>query len=275
MSTCSAFVSRRYATAKEFIDNCASSLIKTRATQANHPLAAPYARLRTPSPSPDTSEEWFISIIPESLGGDVHSPDILFTLTVMDIHPGVLACSIDPKELPKVYIETAMQALVYVAIGASLSPSRLTSILAPTSLGYPFADAWAELHHITRKETPIMHMAQSYITRDTIRPVVRPNLENLDLDYVTEEETNTAAALIVEFTRTSPRSLNWEAALKSAKALIKDKELTRATIHGKMLAYVKITRRTPGVKAIANVYTKPEARGKGLAEALVRFTVDS
>jgi GNAT superfamily N-acetyltransferase len=272
MSARSAFVSRRYTTAKEFIDNCASSLIKTRATQANHPLAAPYDRLRTPS---GTSEEWLISIVPESSGVSMHSPDIIFTLTVMDIHPGFLACSIDPKDLPKVFITTAMQALVHAAIEANLSPSRLSSVLAPTSLGYPFADEWAAMHHITRKETPILHLAQSYITRDTMRPGVKPDLENFDLDYVTEEETESAAVLIVEFTRTSPRSLNWEAALKLAKALIKDRELTRATIDGKMLAYVKIARRTPGVKAIANVYTKPEARGKGLAEALVRFTVHS
>jgi hypothetical protein len=269
----SGFVSRRYKTAKEYIDNCAPSLIKTRPTQANLALASPYASIKTPTPS--DIEEWWISLSPDSTSQSVHDADVLFTFTVMGTWPGVLACSVDPKDLPVEYLKDAMRAMVHAAREANLSASRLYSICAPTSLGNPFADVWAEVHKLTRKTTPIMHMHHSFVTKETLRPAVRPKVDGVDLGSVTEEEIGTAAALIADFTRDSPHPTSLETALKSVERYVKDGEIYRALVDGHMKAYVVITRWSPGVKAIANVYTSPDTRGKGLAEALVRYTVES
>jgi GNAT superfamily N-acetyltransferase len=272
-STQFGFTSRRYKTAKEFIDNCAPSLIKTRPTHANLALASSYAAAKSDTPS--TVEEWWISLSPESSSQSVHSADVLFTFTAMATWPGVLACSVDPKDLPAEYLKDAMKAMVHTANDANLSASRLTSICGPAALGNPFADAWAEAHQIMRKAKPIMHIYHSFVTKDTLRPAVQPKVDGVELGHVTEMEMESAAVLIVDFTRNSPHPISLENARKSMGKHVQGGELYRALVDGKMKAYVFITRPTPGVKAIAHVYTAPDARGKGLAEALVRHTVES
>jgi predicted GNAT family acetyltransferase len=84
-----------------------------------------------------------------------------------------------------------------------------------------------------------------------------------------------AALLLVEFNQNMPRKVTMVNARQLVKKSVEDKQMYRAVIDGQMKAFVVVARHTPGAKAVSNVYTAPAARGKGLAETLVRYTVKS
>jgi hypothetical protein len=262
------FTAQTFSTAREFIDACAAPLLETRPTHANLALATSYdiAKEEASSTSSDT-KHWWLAVSPTSHDS---TPKLLFTLAVLKTYPGVLACSVDPKSLSSEVIDGAMQALVSAANAASLPPTRLSSINGPKALGDPFADNWAASHNLTRMQKPIMHIYHSFVSTGTLRPAVRPKVANVTLGKVTIEELDVAGDMLVKFTLGKPHEWDFAAARRVAEGIINSGGMFGVWVDGNLKGYVAVTRPTPGVKAISQVFTYEDARGKGLAELVVR-----
>jgi hypothetical protein len=259
------FTTQTYATAQEFLDACAPALEETRATNANLPISTSYVAAKSDTPS--TTKEWWISVSSPSPSDPAKTA--LFTLTVLGTFPGGIASSVDPKSLTPEFIKAAMQALVSAADAEELPVPRLSSVTAPRALAEPFSDAWASAHNLKPLEKPLVTFYHALATKDTLRPPVRPKLDNVTTGKVRMDELDIAGEMLVRFSYELPRQWSLESAKKFAAAKIEEGALYAARVDGELKSIAALTRPTPGVKAIAQVFTDENTRGKGWQSSLL------
>jgi ribosomal protein S18 acetylase RimI-like enzyme len=209
---------------------------------------------------------------PESNGSPPSDP--LFILSLLSPWPGVLGSSVEPHELDRAILLDAISTLVNAAIGAGVTPQRLTSIIGPKVLVDPFMDAWDTAASVKRSPKPVLHMYLAHVERATLRPPTRASPADVTLGQCTLEDLDVVAVMCERFAATTPHPLDTRVAFAHAKMILEAKQLYGARINGQLRCIVCVTRPTPGNMAISKVWTEPEARGKGLAEALVRYAVE-
>jgi hypothetical protein len=102
---------------------------------------------------------------------------------------------------------------------------------------------------------------------------VRPSVDNVTSGKVRTDELDTAGDMLVRFSADYPRPWSLEFAKEYAATKIKEEALYAARVDGQLKALATITRPTPSVKALAQVFTDENTRGKGLAEVATREAV--
>jgi hypothetical protein len=269
----------RHSMARSYLDACEAALLKTRPTQANLSiLSARYIAASEIDSSDPTSESerkhFFYTITLDQASPDGGSIILAFAQT--HPFPAVLGTSVDPSIIPQDVIKGAMKAFVDACILDGLSVAHLQSTVGPKAFAESFAHAWAVAYHLEQKKEPILHMYNTYVTKDTLRPSVRPKLNNrITLGKVQIEELNAAAVLVHQYNlEEQPRNHTIEASTTSAKGYIDAGEMFGIWDGGELRGFAVLTRPTPGVKAFAYVYTAPKMRGQGLAEAVVRYACE-
>jgi hypothetical protein len=264
------FTIQTFSTAQEFLDTCTPALEETRATNANFPIAPSYTAAANSDASSKTKQWWLAVSSPSPCDAGKIA---LFTFTILGTLPGGLASSLDPKTLSPEYINSAMQALVSAANAAELPVQRLHSISGPRALAEPFVDAWAGAHDLNPLSTPLMYSYHTFVTKDTLRPPVRPSVDNVTSGKVRTDELDIAGDMLVRFSADYPRPWSLEFAKEYAATKIEEEALYAARVDGQLKALATITRPTPSVKALAQVFTDENTRGKGLAEVVTREAV--
>jgi hypothetical protein len=262
------FTTQTFSTAQEYLDACAPALEETRATSANLHIASAYTAAKA-GPNPDDPRQWWLAVSAPSNAGNA-----LFTLTVLGTLPGGLCSSVDPKRLGTDYVKAAMQALADLAQAEGLLVSRLFSVCAPRALAAPFVDAWAAMHNLTPRAEPVMHMYHSRVTKNTLRPPIRPKVSDVRINMATMDDLDAVADMLVLFSHELPSSWDIDHAKKFAAWKIEEGVLFTARVSGELKAIAATARPTPGVKAVSQVFTDPACRGKGLAELITREVVD-
>lgn len=156
-----------------------------------------------------------------------------------------------------------------------ISPARAFGVIGPKALSVTFADAWAATYGLPTE--PVMYFAMTHVTRTTLRPSTRALPVNVVLGLCTPADLDIAADMCERATHPMdepvPPPLDAAAARLQANKLIEGQHLYGAWVDGVLRTLVSITRETPLVRAVSKVYTAPEVRGQGLAEALVRHAI--
>jgi hypothetical protein len=282
----SAYTVVKHDRAQSFLQACEAALLRTRPTQANVTLtnakhvAATEATLTpsTPSASVNTKPLLYTITIdhPILLQSSSDAFPLVFALSRSNAQSAVLASSASPSELTPEVVKGTMNAFVGACLSDGLSGTQLLSTFGPRALVDAFAHAWVEANKLTLKDNPLMHMYNTYVTKETLRPSVRPQVDsNVTLRKVKIEELEVAAELLLQFYFETGRCTHTlEIAMSAAKQFIDDEEMFGVWVNGALKGFSVATRPTPGVMAIAHVYTDPDTRGKGLAEIIVRYTCE-
>ncbi|KAH9917705.1 uncharacterized protein B0H18DRAFT_1033474 [Fomitopsis serialis] len=252
--------------ASDFLVACAPALIATRSISANFALTTTYALAERPAEldvSAVTEDLWFSA---RSAGDDDPSD-----------HAGRLASSVDPRTLPTSHIDAAMRQLVQAAEDANVPGTRIFGVIGPKALCEPFASVWGSVYGLRPKL--VMDFALAHVTRSTLRRPIRSLAPNVKFDICSPADLDVAAAMCECATHPMdepvPPPLDAAAARAHAKKLIDGRCLYGARVDGALRSLVSITRETPGVRAVSKAYTDPEVRGQGIAEALVRYALES
>ena len=123
----------------------------------------------------------------------------------------------------------------------------------------------------------VLDFALAHVTRATLRPSSRALPANVALGLCTVADLDAAAGMCERATHPmdepAPPPLSAAAARAHAEKLVRGMHLYGAWVDGVLRTLVAVTRETPLVRAVSKVYTAPEARGQGLAEALVRYAI--
>jgi hypothetical protein len=273
----------KHDTARSYLDVCEAALLKTRPTQANLPILSArqmaVAESTTTTPAAATDNKAFfytITLRQAALRSSSDDSPIVLTLAHVYPYPAVLGSSLDPSIFSPDIIKGALKAFADALVSDGLSATRLPCTTGPRLLVDAFADAWAKMHNLEHRDKPILHMYNTYVTKETLRPPVRPNTDNsISLGKIKMEELNIAANLLLKFfIEALPRNHNIEAATGAAKRYISAGEMFGIWVNGALKGLSVLTRPTPGVMAVAHVFTDPETRGKGLAELVVRYSCE-
>jgi hypothetical protein len=273
----------KHVTARSYLDACEAALLETRPTQSNLAiLSARYmvaAESATTDPAPAPANKAFlytITLDQATLPSPSSEFPIVLTLTHVYPYPAALGSSVDPSIISPGIINGAMKAFADALVSDGLSATRLPSATGPRLLADAFANAWATLHNLEHRDEPILHMYNTYVTKETLRPPVRPNTDNsIILGKVKMEELDVAANLLLKFyIEVLPRNHSIEAATGAAKRYISAGEMIGIWVNGALKGVSVLARPTPGVMAVGHVFTDPETRGKGLAELVVRYSCE-
>lgn len=253
-----------YKSPQKFLDACGSSLLATRDAPANLPLASTF-RLASERPGQDSDDSTWISLTMTRKDGS----SALFAITAVGVYPCVLASSVDPAQLELAERVEAMGKLATELRTAGLLPTRVSALVGPRVLAEPFADAWAELNGIGRKEQPLLHMFLSFVTPDTLRPFTK-EISGVVVGPAQESNVDELGRMFEAFTAGRSHPMSKEAARGYAATLVQSGQLVSGLVNGRLAGLTTATRPSPGVRAISTVWTDEFARGKGLAEAMVR-----
>lgn len=267
-------------TAGTFLDACGQELMKRRSISANFALTTSFELVSQQDSGQkdevrvDSRDIWLSA---STTNADrPHDTVPVYAIAIVGKHAGRLASSIDPVELPPSQVADAMRLLVDAVNDAGVPGSRIFGVIGPKALCVPFADAWAATYGLQPK--PVIDFAIAHVTRATLRPSSRALPENVTLGLCTLADLDVAAEMCERATHPMdepvPPPLDAAAARAHAKKLIEGKHLYGAWVDGVLRTLVSITRETPLVRAVSKVYTAPEARGRGLAEDLVRFAIE-
>jgi hypothetical protein len=262
-----AFTIQTFASAQEFLDACAPVLEETRAANANMPIASSYVAANA-GVSPTASKNWWIAA-----SAPYNTGSALFVFTLVGPFAG-LAASVDPKLLDTEYIDAAMHAIAHAAKAADLPVARMVSINGPRPLSSSFNEAWGAANGLKPKQEPVLLMNLAVLTKETLQPPVRAKPDNVTLDMVGMDDLETAGRMLVSYSEALPRCWTLENAKKMAHAKIEEGAFFAARVDGELKAFAMTTRPMPTVKAIAQVFTDEDARGKGLADLITREAVN-
>jgi hypothetical protein len=196
------FTSQRFSTAQEFLDECAPALLATRSTQANLALSSSYSIAgESIASSLPENPQWWLAVSLNDPSEESVTPLPLFAIIIVKTYPGVFACSNDPKSLSEKVIRGAMLGLIQAAVDIPIS--WLSSIFGPKALSVLFAGLWASSRNLQPVEKPLLHAYQTFLTKESLRPPVRPGSENITVGRVPMDEINVAADMFVKFTQDS------------------------------------------------------------------------
>jgi hypothetical protein len=272
-------VSQVVHSAQTVMDNFAPALTRTRAAAANLALAGAAAVVKAlpAEPSPTHTNLW-IAVSPAppapTASEDQAAPsELLFLLSVVGPFPGVLSCSEDPLALDPSLLMDSAHALVDAARGAGVTPQRLTAVVGPVKLLDSFMSAWGAAHGLVRAAKPLMHFYLAHVEPETLRPPTRPAPADVEVGLCTAADVDVAEVMCERFTALTAHPLDAVAARRHAQALVDSHSLFGACVGGELRCIVAVMRPTPGVKAVSKVWSDPEARGRGLAELVVRHAV--
>lgn len=255
-----------YKSPDKFLDACASSLLATREVAANLALASTYA-LAAERPSQECEDNIWLSI---TAPDEPDVPKLVLTLSIVGkLFPAALASSLDPHNLAPSVLEEATTALASAVDAIGLPTARLTAVVGPRALADPFVDAWAALRGLKRNPKPLLHMYLSFVTSATLRAPIREPT-NMHVGLAQLQDLDEISRMCHAFAARGSHPMTEQMAASHAKSLIDGGQLYACTVDGELLGITAATRPTPGVRAISKVWTNEVARGKGIAEAMVR-----
>jgi hypothetical protein len=260
----SSFTPHAFIEAGAFLSSCAPHLLATRDVSANLAIASAYTLADKPKDTNDKSVWFGVSSSPT-----INETKELVTLSVAGTWPCVLASSVSPSVIDTT---SAMEALVKALDDHNVPTRRVSTVVGPRALADPFVKAWSAARDIQRKEKPLMHFYLTYVTPELLKPAIRESVSGLEVRLGVEADAAAAGPIIHKFTALGSHPLTEEAALASVKNEIAGGGLYVASLDGTLVGVTCAIRSSPGVRAISRVYTQENVRGKGIAEAMVRYT---
>jgi len=170
-----------------------------------------------------------------------------------------------------------------IALGAQLlaellstiiQPSLVDKVLGPATAVNAFVDAWVnrmETQGIRlKKPDPYFLSRACYATRSTLPPPSAAFADHQVSLASGPETIESLVPLFVEFMRLGPHPVTPEIGHTIMREAVEAQRIWFCRFQGVVAGYILLGRITPRTIAIRNVFTLPDHRRKGIAEALVR-----
>ncbi|KAI0078120.1 hypothetical protein K474DRAFT_1660750 [Panus rudis PR-1116 ss-1] len=173
-------------------------------------------------------------------------------------------------------IEIACQLLTDF-LPTIVDPKTVDKIIGPAILVKPFFDIWVSqmaarglhLKIVDHFREEFQDSRTTYATRETLPPP-SPAFASYNVFKASEDDIIALAHLYVEFTKGAPMPATFEQGLNAMGDGVKIGRVWCCKVDGKIAGYILVGRTTPRTIAIRNVYTSPDYRRRGIAEAMVR-----
>jgi hypothetical protein len=257
------FTSQRFSGPRDFLAANADALLETRALSANLPLNGAYKAV-TEGLAVDPNHIWLA--VYTTLPDGRH---LVFGCIVGGLPLAALVSSIDPNRLGEDVLASGMDALAATLDETDAPTSRFATALGPRSLVEPFVRSFSAQRALTVSNKLHFHMYLSAVTPRTLKAATRV-IDGLDIFLGEQSDVEAVARMWHALSALGPHPSPLEYARTQARQHIGEGCLWVGMHDGRVACFVASSRPTPGMRAISSVYTDERARGKGIAEAVIR-----
>ncbi|EJD03786.1 uncharacterized protein FOMMEDRAFT_133168 [Fomitiporia mediterranea MF3/22] len=174
----------------------------------------------------------------------------------------------DDKLAPRLeLLQDALQSIV--------DRRRVFSVFGRTDLVTAFKRCWTSNTGATDEPKPFYTALMTYCTRETFKPSQRIQLERGTIRKAAFTDIDAIGVLCKEFADASIYfPLTSDGGKKEAQWLIERNIIWLYETAGKVVSICAASRQSDRVAVLTKVYTTPEWRRRGFAEALVRVVTD-
>ncbi|KAJ7184040.1 hypothetical protein B0H12DRAFT_1040461 [Mycena haematopus] len=165
------------------------------------------------------------------------------------------------------WLEPRVHAIA-VHLQACVAPERVFAGFGPEMLVTTFADVWARRTGLQINPKPLYKAFSATCTPQQLKRTA--SAAQCEARKATAHDLDAAGRLCQEFANCSEYPLSLADATAEARKLIDKGQLWVGTLMGEIASICAVTRSSLHVSAITKVYTTPNARRKGLAQALVK-----
>ncbi|KAF8215922.1 hypothetical protein K438DRAFT_1901685 [Mycena galopus ATCC 62051] len=194
-------------------------------------------------------------------------PVLELALSCIGTYPVFMWTPVEPGLQSSQWLDSRIRA-VAAHLHACIAPERVFAAFGTTALVTTFADAWTGLTGIQIDAKPLYKAFSALCTRQTIK--MNTSAEKCGARRATMHDVEAAGKLCQEFANCSEYPMNLADATAEAQQLIEKGQLWVGTLMGEIASICAVTRSSLHVSAITKVFTTPNARRNGLAQALVQ-----